>query len=293
MWDVILDALIDSAKLLPFLLIIYLLIEWFEQSKTAEQKAIKLLNGKCAPLLAGSIGLVPQCGFSVLATHLYLERYIKMGTLVALFVATSDEALPILLSDGKTFVTAWIVVGIKVVYAVLLGYLINAFDRRSVADTYTDCHAEGCCKHELNSEEEHKGFWAFVKHPLIHTAKIFVYILIINIVFGTLMYYFESDIAKFMEQTVYVQPLVVALVGLIPNCGSSVIITGMYTNGIITFGAMLAGLCANSGIALAVLLKDRQHWRSNLLIVALLYLSGVLIGTVFTIIAPDFWSIAE
>lgn len=316
MWDIVLDALVDSAKTLPFLLIIYLFIEFLEGNKRARDKTVKLLNGKCAPLVAGAVGIVPQCGFSVMATDLYLQNYLKTGTLIAFFVATSDEALPLLLSNGKTVGVVWIVVLVKIVYAVILGYIINVFDKRPLADTYEVHEEEGCCGHELNEdavraacaddkncdeltdnggdehshehnhEKEHAHgkfakFLNFVKHPLLHTVKIFVYIFVVNAVFGLLLYYFEQPMTQFTAKLGIFQSFFTAAIGLVPNCASSVILTGMYASGngsIIGLPALLAGLVANSGIALAILFKNKSNFKRNLLILAIMYFAGVLCG---------------
>lgn len=316
MWDIVLDALVDSAKTLPFLLIIYLFIEFLESNKRARDKTVKLLNGKCAPLVAGAVGIVPQCGFSVMATDFYLQNYLKTGTLIAFFVATSDEALPLLLSNGKTVGVVWIVVLVKIVYAVILGYIINVFDKRPLADTYEVHEEEGCCGHELNEdavqaacndekncdevtdnggdehshehnhEKEHAHgkfakFLSFVKHPLLHTTKIFVYIFVVNAVFGLLLYYFEQPITQFTAKLGIFQSFFTAAIGLVPNCASSVILTGMYASGngsIIGLPALLAGLVANSGIALAILFKNKTNFKRNLLILAIMYFAGVLCG---------------
>ena len=295
MWEVILDALIDSSIAAPFLLVIYLLIEFLERNGRAKQRTVKLLNGKLAPLVAGGVGLVPQCGFSVMATDLYCQNYLKMGTLIAFFIATSDEALPILLTnrnmyngEGGAYVVL-IVILVKIVYAVLLGYLINLIDRRALAADYKLNGEEGCCHHDVNEHHDHDGederpqskvskFWSFVKHPLLHTLKIFVYIFVINAVFGLFLYYFEQPIKDFTATLGFAQSFFTSLIGLVPNCASSVIITGMYADGIIDIAAMLAGLVSNSGIALAILFKDRKHWRRNLVIVAILYGAGVVLG---------------
>ncbi len=316
MWDIVLDALVDSAKTLPFLLIIYLFIEFLESNKRARDKTVKLLNGKCAPLVAGAVGIVPQCGFSVMATDLYLQNYLKTGTLIAFFVATSDEALPLLLSNGKTVGVVWIVVLVKIVYAVILGYIINVFDKRPLADTYEVHEEEGCCGHELNEDAVHAAcndekncdevtdnggdehshehnhekehahgkfakFLSFVKHPLLHTTKIFVYIFVVNAVFGLLLYYFEQPITQFTAKLGIFQSFFTAAIGLVPNCASSVILTGMYASGngsIIGLPALLAGLVANSGIALAILFKNKTNFKRNLLILAIMYFAGVLCG---------------
>lgn len=280
MWDTVLDALLDSLIVLPFLLAIYVVIELLERNEKARNKTVKLLNGKFAPLVAGGIGIVPQCGFSVMATDLYCSDYLKTGTLIAFFIATSDEALPLLLTDKNTISVVWIVVVVKVVYAVLLGYLINCFDKRTLAADVPVVEEEGCCHHEIGNEEhEHgHGFWNFIKHPLLHSAKIFVYIFVINALFGILMYYASDSVVGFISKIGIWQTPIVAAVGLIPNCASSVIITEMFSKGIIGLPAMLAGLVSNSGIALAVLLKDKAHVKRNLLILLTMYLAGVVVG---------------
>ncbi|MGN1040531.1 MAG: putative manganese transporter, partial [Candidatus Fimimonas sp.] len=156
MWETVLDALIDSAKALPFLLVIYLLIEFLENNQKAKYKTVKLLNGKLAPLVAGGVGLIPQCGFSVMATDLYTQNYLKLGTLIAFFVATSDEALPILLTNGKTVGVVWVVLAIKIVYAVALGYLINLFDKRTLCANFNLQNSKGCCHHDLGGATSHE-----------------------------------------------------------------------------------------------------------------------------------------
>ena len=277
MWETVLDALIDSLIAAPFLLAIYLLIEFLESNERAKQKTVKLLNGKLAPLVAGGVGLVPHCGFSVMATDLYCQNYLNMGTLIAFFVATSDEALPILLTNKNTIGVVWIVLLVKVLYAVLLGYLINLCDRRKAATEYELKDDEGCCHHEIT---EHKGkkFWSFVKHPLLHTLKIFVYLFVINAIFGLILFFAKDPILEFCASIGFAQSFITSAIGLLPNCASSVIISGMYADEIITLPAMLAGLVSNSGIALAILFKQRKQWKRNLLILAIMYFAGVLLG---------------
>lgn len=322
-WDVILDALIDSSIVAPFLLIIYLLIEWLERNSRAKTTAVRLLNGKLAPLIAGGVGLVPQCGFSVMATDLYCQSYLKTGTLIAFFVATSDEALPILLTNPSTVKVTWIVLLVKLVYAVALGYLINLLDKRplnavtdsvtliedergphdhSHSDEHSDEHShgepdegesehgdeserepcntvvhmsDGCCRHDMTGK---RGFWNFVKHPLLHTLKIFVYIFVINSLFGLLLFYFDEPIRTFTANLGFAQSFITSLIGLVPNCASSVILTEMYAEGIADLSALLAGLVSNSGIALAILFKDRKRIKRNLLILLVMYLAGVVVG---------------
>ncbi len=287
MFDVILDALKDSAIAAPFLLAIYLLIEFLESNSKAKRRTVKLLNGRYATLVASGVGLVPQCGFSVMAADLYCQRYLKLGTLVAFFVATSDEALPIMLTNAKTLPAVWIVLLVKVVYAIVLGYVINLFDKRTLATDYELDDEQGCCHHDMGGEHK-RGFWNFVKHPLLHTLKIFVYIFVVNAVFGLLLYYFEQPLTQFAASLGAAQSLFTALIGLVPNCASSVILTGMYAEGLITLPALLAGLVSNSGIALAILFKQKKQLKRNLLILALMYFAGALCGIVGWLVSLAF-----
>ena len=137
--------------------------------------------------------------------------------------------------------------------------------------------SEGCCHHEMEQGGK-KTFWKFVKHPLLHTLKIFVYIFVVNAVFGLLMFYFEEPIKQATATMGVFQSFVTAAIGLVPNCASSVVIAGMYSEGVISLAACIAGLVSNSGIALAVLFKDRRHWKRNLVVLAVMYLAGVVIG---------------
>ena len=287
MWSTVLDALIDSAIAAPFLLVIYLLIEFLESNAKAKARTVKLLNGKVAPLVASGVGLIPQCGFSVMAADLYCQRYLKLGTLVAFFVATSDEALPILLTNVKTLPAVWIVLLVKAVYAIALGYLINLFDKRPLAVDYELADEHGCCHHEIGDEHK-RSFFGFVKHPLLHTLKIFVYIFAVNTVFGLLLYYFEQPIMDFTAKLGIAQSLFTALIGLVPNCASSVILTGMYSEGLIALPALLSGLVSNSGIALAILFRRKNQLKRNLLILALMYSVGALCGIVGALISLAF-----
>jgi len=297
MLETILDALIDSAKTLPFLLVIYFFIEFLESNQKAKYKTVKLLNGKFAPLVASGVGFIPQCGFSVMATDLYCQNYLKLGTLIAFFVATSDEALPILLTNEQTLGDwqVWVAFAIKLVYAVVLGFVINLFDESAALRNESDGEFSSSAEMDGNEENSRavrhdcearshgqtkwQRFWHFSKHPLLHTLKLFLYIFVVNAVFGLIMLYAEQSITDFAANLGFFQCFITAAVGLVPNCASSVIICGMKTQGVIGVSAMLAGLVSNSGIAFAILFRQKK-WKRNLGIVALMYLVGVLLGVV-------------
>ena len=323
MLDVLLDALIDSAKIFPILLLVYILIEIIEDKSSKSIKRSKQLGGAYAPLIAGGLGIVPQCGFSVIATDLFAKKKIAMGTLLAVFIATSDEAIPIMLSSKKSIIPLLIMLAIKLVFAILVGYIVNiAYNKLKsrnskfnnisqvaksgylfTCETYipenqskvekystpvlvnfddintpSKCDI-GCCGH--NIEKDPSTLHKFIIHPLIHSLKIFAFILVVNLVFGFIIYFVGEDaLANFMQSTNFFQPFLVCLVGLIPNCASSVVISNLYLLGGINFGSCVAGLCANAGIGLAVLFRQNSSKIENLVILGLLYSLSSLLGFV-------------
>lgn len=270
-------------------------------------KAKRLLRGKYAPLIGVGMGLIPQCGFSVMATNLYLSKNITVGTLLAVFIATSDEAIPILISNPATAWKLFPMLAVKVIYALFIGYLFDVIFRkrneeifrakdeeeREKAARHEDSHEEeeeeiGCCHHELKKDDGKRRdkkeiFKDYVGHPLIHSIKVFVYILIINFAFGTLIYYVgQEKITLFLAESGWYQPFVAGLIGLIPNCAASVIVSQLYILGGISFGSCVTGLSVNAGIALALLFRKSKNLKENLFILAVLYLSGVILGLALT-----------
>lgn len=307
MTEVIIDSLIDSAKVLPFLFVVYVLIEVIEKKLMFASKAKRLLRGKYAPLIGVGMGLIPQCGFSVMATNLYLSKNITVGTLLAVFIATSDEAIPILISNPATAWKLFPMLAIKVIYALFIGYLLDVIFRkrneeifrakdeeeREKAARHEDTSEEdeeeiGCCHHELKKDDgkhhdKKEIFKDYIGHPLIHSIKVFIYILIINFAFGTLIYYVGQDkITLFLAESGWYQPFVAGLIGLIPNCAASVIVSQLYILGGISFGSCVTGLSVNAGIALALLFRKSKNLKDNLFILAVLYLSGVILGLALT-----------
>ncbi len=294
MWNVLLDALLDSLKVFPFLILLYVVIEILEEKVSTSKQFLKYTNGKYATLMGAGLGLIPQCGFSVVASDLYAKKYIKMGTMLAIFIATSDEAIPIILSNPTKAYLIFPLLGVKFVYAILVGYVVDWIYgviccKRTVVEIVppesgiADENISGCCGHHV--EEHRDTFKKFFLHPLIHSLKIFLYIFVVNLALGSLIYYIGEDrVVAFMQNVTYLQPLLVPLVGLIPNCASSVLITQMLILKGITFGSAVAGLCCNAGIGLAVLFKENKNVKQNILVISILYLSSVLLGYIVTLI---------
>lgn len=279
MGDVLLDALLDSLKVFPFLFLLYVIIEFLEH-RTNVTRHENLLKGNIAPLLGAATGLIPQCGFSVMAAKLYDKRLIRAGTLLAVFLATSDEALIILLSEGSKAFSVMPIIAIKFVVAVGAGYLCNAITRRErLAELPEGEEIHGnACGHDHDEEGDGK-VRRYLVHPLLHSLEIFAYILVVNILFGILLYYVgDETLASFLQSGYWYQPLVAAAIGLIPNCASSVVITQTYVLGGLSFGGCVAGLCANAGLGFVILFKNTKKWKRNLVLAAVLFGIGVAVG---------------
>ncbi len=278
MWEVLLDAILDTLKLVPFLLLIYVLIEILEH-RTSITRNDKILQGRLAPLIGAATGLIPQCGFSVMAAKLYEEKLIRTGTLLAVFVATSDEAVIILLSSISAAGSVMPLVLIKLAAAVIVGYTANMLLFREKLVSANAPQSVSACGIEHKHDSD---IYIFFISPLLHALKITLYLFIVNLAFGTLIYFVGED--KISAATAVGgaagQPFITALVGLIPNCASSVILTGAYTNGGILFGSFVGGLCSNAGLGLVVLLKNTKKVKRNLLFVLALYLVAAATGLI-------------
>lgn len=296
--EVLLDALLDTLKVLPFLVLIYIVIELMEQ-KTSLASENSRLKGKWGVLVGSATGLIPQCGFSVMAAKLYDSGYIALGTLFAIFISTSDEAFIILLADGSGALSLLPVILVKILVGVTVGYAVNGilalYKRRAQAKVVeqpkrnkADYHArifekkaEGFCTScGREHDEAHPALTYFV-YPLLHSLKIATYIFVITAAFGLLVEGVgEENFAAFMQRSAIAQPFVTAAIGLIPNCAGSVIITESYLLGHIALGSCIAGLCSNAGLGFVVLLKNTKKWKRNLLILVTLYVVSVATGLV-------------
>lgn len=278
--DVLLDSLIDTARLVPILFIVYFLIELLEYKNVFKFQNSKLLKGKASPVMGSLFGSVPQCGFSVVSAELYSERKISVGALVAVFIATSDEALPIMISNYKAIPALLCLIATKIIFSISVGYLTmflygkffkNA--TQTVSEVHHEEHLHACCHHDL---EDTKFDW---KHPLIHCIKITLYILVINILLGTIiMFVGEPNLIAFLNSSKVFQPLFAIIIGFIPNCASSVVLTELFLKGGLSFGSIVAGLSVNAGIGLIVLLKENKNKKENIFIILTLLISSLIVG---------------
>ncbi len=277
---IFLDALLDSLKILPFLLVFYIIMELIE-NKTGISSKKRILEGQFAPLLGAASGIIPQCGFSIMASKFFDKNLIKMGTLVAVFIASSDEALILLLSpDTKKVYVIMPIIVIKFISAVLIGYLINLFFRNKKLqnpEEVEEIHGSSCG----HNHKKDSAVKTFLVHPLLHSLKIFAFIFIVNLAFGLIIATITQErLTAILQQGLWWQPLLATFVGLIPNCASSVVLTEAYINAGISFGALMAGLSANAGLGLLFLFKNRKEWKRNLLVLVILFVASLVIGYV-------------
>ena len=296
-WHVFLEALVDTVKVLPILFVVYYLIELIEFKNAGQIHKSKLLQGKASPVAGAVLGCVPQCGFSVVSTDLFSKKKLSVGALIAVYIATSDEAIPLMIAKPQSFLWMLALVGIKIVFAVAVGYLSiglyklffkekfkeehkqednyhNEHDDHDDHEEETEIEHDGCCHHHVKT----KSFdWV---HPMFHCIKISAFILVINIIFGMITHIWvgEERLISFLESGKYVQPLLAILIGLIPNCASSVVLTELFLLNGLSFGALVAGLCVNAGLGLIMLFKQNKNWKVNLFIICMLIIPSLLLG---------------
>ena len=271
MREIILDTLIDAIKLVPFLWIAFLLIEFLEHKMNAKTKKIISKSGKFGPIIGSSLGVFPQCGFSVFATNLYITRIISLGTLIAIYLSTSDEMLPILLSEQVEFKTIFTLVGIKWIVGIMFGFLIDLICRKQKKNI--EIHE--ICEHDHCDCEKGGILSSSIKHTLHTLVFILISTFIINILFCT---YGEEYLSKlFLNDSIFT-PFLASLIGLIPNCGASVMLTELYLGGVINLASLMAGLLTGSGVAILVLFKTNKDVKENIKIISMIYFIGVLVG---------------
>lgn len=280
MWDAILDSLIDTVKLIPFLLITYIIMEFIEHKTSHKTKDAIKKSGHFGPLIGGILGVVPQCGFSAAASSLYSARIITLGTLIAVFLSTSDEMLPILISEAVDVRIILSILGIKLVIAVVVGFIIDLFFRKKFETSEDEPEIKDLCEHE-HCHCEHGIF----KSALKHTINITLYIFIISLVLNIIIYFIgEDNLAHILNSTPVIGPIIASLVGLIPNCASSVIITQLYLSNVLNFATMIAGLLVNTGVGLLILFRTNKDFKENIKITVLLFTIGVIFGIIFDLI---------
>lgn len=276
MLDIILDTLIDSLRLLPFLFVTYVVMEYIEHKMEDKTKKAIEKSGRFGPLLGGIVGVFPQCGFSAAAANLYAGRIITLGTLIAIFLSTSDEMLPILISEQVEIHIILKLLGMKIMIGIVCGFFLDLFvrEKKGHMDIVHACEHEHChCK---------KGIF---RSALKHTLNVFFFIVIISFVLNAIIFYIGEDmLANLLMNKPVLGHMVSGLVGLIPNCASSVVLTQLYLENLMGLGTMMSGLLAGTGVGLLVLFKVNDNTKENIRIILLLYVIGVLAGILIDMI---------
>ena len=273
MIDIILDTLLDTAKLLPFLYLAYLLMEFLEHHAGGKTERLLARSGRIAPLFGGLFGLVPQCGFSAAASELYAGRLITTGTLIAVFLSTSDEMLPIMISHG---IFPWKLLLSKLIVGILAGFLIDLIAGifRKKHTIVEEAKIEDICEREHCNCGDHIALSA-----LKHTLRIAAFLLLITFLLNTAIHFIgEERLAAFVGTRPILANLLSAIIGLIPNCASSVVLTELYLEGVLSVGALLSGLLVNAGVGLLVLFRNNRPVRDSFRILAVLFAVGLLAG---------------
>lgn len=275
MWETLLDSLLDSLKIFAFVFVFNVIFSFIFQNKKSNRLTVPI---------GAAFGLLPQCGFSVIAAEEYNKKQISGGTLLAVFLATSDEAIPVLLSEPTKAISIIPLLLLKLIIALAVGYLYdlifkfepdrmaNIKNNKNETELYSDC---GCGHHQENESFVHKH----LLHPLIHSVQTFLVVLIFNIIFSLIIYFIgEKAFSSFLKTNAYLAPLFSVLVGLIPNCASSIVISKLFISGNISFGACLGGLLANAGVGLTIVFAHGSDVKSSLKVLAALIISGLFFG---------------
>ena len=294
--DVLLDVVKDSLITFAIILIINIIVSFFENKLS--NKINK--SNKLSPLIGAGIGLIPQCGFSVVASDLYLKRRISMGTVIAVFIACSDEALPIMLANPSKVIMILPLLLIKLVVGFIVGFsfdmIFSSKIEKMQAKTLSlrpskpqkisfssQVQPDTCCtKNSIDfkkTDTKKENFNLHFVKPLLHSLKILAYVFGINLVLSFIIYFIGEDtISSFLITNKFVTPIISVLIGLIPNCASSIILTELYVSNAITFSASVAGLICNAGLGLIFILKDKKRWKEGLIIIGSVIIVGLVVG---------------
>lgn len=280
MKDILLDAIIDSAKILPFLFITYLIMEYIEHKMSEKSKTTIKKAGKWGPLLGSSVGIIPQCGFSASATNLYSARVISLGTLIAVYLSTSDEMIPVFISEKVPVLILVKILAIKFIIGIIFGFIIDFILRLKNKEKQEE-KIEEICEHEHCHCEKN----GILKSAIKHTISILIYIFVITLIINCIVEWVgEDNIATFVGNHAILGPAISSLIGLIPNCAASVILTNLYIQKIISGASLIAGLLTGAGVGLIILFRTNKKIKENIAIVGLLYVIGVLSGIVLQLI---------
>lgn len=274
--SVVLDALIDTLKIIPFLFLTYLLMEFIEHKASGRTVALLEKSGKAGPAIGGVLGVLPQCAFSAVAANLYTGRVISLGTLIAVFLSTSDEMLPIMISSGASWQSVLVILGYKLTVGILMGFVIDVVmhllrrDKEKI-DIDEICDNDNChCERGL--------LFSALHHTLTISAFIFIVTLAIN---ALVFFVGEETLGSIVSRIPVLSHLIAAIIGLIPGCATSVALTTLGLEGIISGGTMMAGLFSGAGVGVLILARLNRRPKENLIILGLLVGIGFTFGLIF------------
>lgn len=277
-FDILLDAVIDTLKMLPFLFLAFLFIEFLEHKAQDKVKNVFVKAGKAGPLIGTLLGCIPQCGFSVMSANLYSSGIIALGTLIAVFLSTSDEAIILLATAHNGGLEIFKLITAKIIIALIFGYSIYFFEKKSHKGHH---HSHDLCEHDHCGCEENGGV---LRPALIHTGKVFGFLLLFTVIINLIVSLIGTEkLSHFLLSNSVLQPLLSALIGFIPNCASSILLTQLYIQGTLSFGALIAGLCTNAGAGMLILFRDKSKVKENLKIIGIMYLCSVIPGIILHI----------
>lgn len=276
--NIFLDALKDSALVFAFVFLIHLLLSFIENRLSN----YLIRHQKLAPMFGSLFGIIPQCGTSVMGADLYIKKYISIGTLVAIFLSCSDEAFIAILTSGIPSKMIMVLPLIEVKFAIgfIVGLLIDLIHKEELVTE--EVHEEETCHtHHTHNSGVHKH----LIHPLIHALEIFAYVFVINMVLGLIIGAVgENNFANFIQMNKYLTPLFSSIIGLIPNCASSLLLSELFIEGNLSFGSLLAGLLVNSGLGMMVLLRNRKSAKNIWIIILICFLVAVVSGYITCLI---------
>ena len=280
MIDIILEALLDALKIVPFLFITFFILEFLEHKLNKKTEKLLLKYKKFGPIIGGLLGAIPQCGFSAMATSLFSNRVITIGTVVAIFLSTSDEMLPIMLGHKTNIGVILGILGFKVLVGIIIGLIVDILFRKK-GFVKEHIHINDMCEDD-NCHCEDEGLF---KSSLIHTLKITGFILLANLVINFIVFFVgEEQLAKILMNNNIFTYFIASLVGLIPNCVSSVVITELYLSNLISLGTMFAGLLTGSGLGILLLFKVNKNLKENISVLSIIYFVGVIVGILVDLI---------
>ena len=279
-FNIIMDALKDSLLVFAFVLLVHIVLSFLEHGLSN----FLVKHKKTGPIFGSLFGLIPQCGTSVMGADLYIKKYISLGTVIAIFLSCSDEALIAILTSGAPdkMIMVLPLIGSKFVIGVVIGIVIDLlFRKQQLASTSDVLEEETCHAHHTHNSYEHKH----LVHPLIHSLEIFAYVLVINLVLGFVIALVGVDnFSTFLQSNKYLSPLFASIIGLIPNCASSLLLSELFIEGNLSFGALLSGLLVNAGLGMVVLLKNRKTAKKVWLILLICFLIAVIAGYITCLI---------